>query len=172
MAFPIVYQKYMLAEGTKCTAHQALCPGGLVQLLLVCLLKYMPFNDGVLIDHSGHPNNYGLLEYTFDGPEIEVKSKPHGNSKQTTPYFHTSSTTKKRIQELAKGSTPKNVVHTITRQQGGEVQAKEQHVCLVIGSRLQTFDTLWPNRKIPMCYIASWSSANWLRERKMHSYVI
>ena len=76
------------------------------------------------LDYCGHPNKYGLLQYTFDGPEVEVKAKPHGNSKRSMPYFRTGASTKKHIRELAVESTPKTVVHTITKQQGGEILAK------------------------------------------------
>ena len=40
------------------------------------------------------------------------------------PSFRTSASTRKHTQELAMESTPKNVVHGITKQAGGKVQAK------------------------------------------------
>ena len=76
------------------------------------------------IDHEGHLNKYGMLQYTFSGPEVDVKAKPHGNSKRATPYFRTSESTKQRIRELAAQTGPKSVVHKLTKEQGGEIQAR------------------------------------------------
>ena len=54
----------------------------------------------------------------FDGPEIEVISKPHGNSKGSTPYFRTSDSAHQKLQTLAATKTPKAVIHTVTREAG------------------------------------------------------
>ena len=43
----------------------------------------------VIADHSGQQNKYGTIQYWFDGPPIEVKIKPHGNSHSNTPLFCT-----------------------------------------------------------------------------------
>ena len=51
-------------------------------------------------------------------------AKPHGNSKTSKPFFTTSNKTKKRIASLATNDTPKNVVHKITNEEGGEIQAR------------------------------------------------
>ena len=57
----------------------------------------------------------------FDGPEIEVNTKPHGNSKGSTPYFRTSDSARQRLQTLAATQTPKVVIQTITQEVGGEI---------------------------------------------------
>ena len=64
------------------------------------------------------------MQYCFDGPEKDVMAKPHGNSKTSKPFFTTSNKTKKRIASLATNDTPKNVVHKITNEEGGEIQAR------------------------------------------------
>ena len=55
---------------------------------------------------------------------MDIKVKPHGNSKKATPYFRTAKKTKERIQELASSSTPMKVVQKITDEQGGELEAR------------------------------------------------
>ena len=60
----------------------------------------------------------------FDGPQVEIKVKPHGNSKGSTPFFPTSKKTKDRIKTLSKEAKPKEVVTKITKEQGGEVEAR------------------------------------------------
>ena len=65
-----------------------------------------------------------MVQYIFDGPEREVKIKPHGNSKGNKPYFRTSSTVKERIHQLAKHHKPKAAVDILTKEQGGELQAR------------------------------------------------
>ena len=57
----------------------------------------------------------------FDGPEVDIKVKPHGNSKAATPFFTTAKKTKEHIQALATKSTPKQ---TVTSEQGGEINAR------------------------------------------------
>ena len=51
-----------------------------------------------------------LLQYVFDGAEREVKVKPHGNAKNSKPYYRTSELTKNRLEELAKKHPFKKVV--------------------------------------------------------------
>ena len=75
-------------------------------------------------DGSGKQHKYGMVQYTFDGPEREVKIKPHENSKGNRPYFRTSSTMKERIREVAKDHKPKAAVDILTKEQGGDVEAK------------------------------------------------
>ena len=41
-----------------------------------------------------------------DGPEVEVKNKPHGNTKGDKPFFRTSSSTKDHVQEIGSSHTP------------------------------------------------------------------
>ena len=64
------------------------------------------------------------MQYIFEGPEIEVKVRPHGNSKTTTPFFKTSHKTKDAIRSLAASSTPKDVVQAVTKVEGGELEAR------------------------------------------------
>ena len=40
-------------------------------------------------DTDNHSHKYGLLQYLFDGPEVDIKVKPHGNSKKASPFFRT-----------------------------------------------------------------------------------
>ena len=75
-------------------------------------------------DSDNHSHKYGLLQYIFDGPEVDIKVKPHGNSKKASPFFRIAKKTKKRIQELALSSTPMKVVQMVTDEQGGELEAR------------------------------------------------
>ena len=65
-----------------------------------------------------------MVQYYFDGPEVEVKIKPHGNAKSSTPFFRTSQSAKKMHKELASKGMPKDVVHQATQSVGGEVGAR------------------------------------------------
>jgi hypothetical protein len=65
-----------------------------------------------------------LVQYWFDGPQIEVKPKPHVNSKSSQPYFRTSETAKSRHREIAERNTPKVVMEIATKEQGGELEAR------------------------------------------------
>ena len=55
---------------------------------------------------------------------MDVKIKPHGNSKTTTPFFTTAKNTREHIQSLASKATPKSVVQTVTHEQGREIEAR------------------------------------------------
>ncbi len=59
-----------------------------------------------------------MVQYLVDGPEIEVKVKPHGNSKQSRPFFRTLDTTHKRIRQVATTHMPKEAVNILTKEQG------------------------------------------------------
>ena len=72
----------------------------------------------------GHRNKYAMIQYLLEGPEIDIKIKPHGNSKGSQSFFRTSTSTKERIQQLASSSTPKAVVSEMTRERGGEIEAR------------------------------------------------
>ena len=63
-----------------------------------------------------------LIQYTFDGPEVEVKVKPHGNSKTETPYFRTSESAREHFQDVAKSEKLKSAVFTIGKECGGEIE--------------------------------------------------
>ena len=60
-----------------------------------------------------------MIQYLFDGPEVDIKIKPHGNSKGNRSFFRTAASTKKHIQQLASSSTPKAVVSELTKGSGG-----------------------------------------------------
>lgn len=75
----------------------------------------------LLSDSQGQRKKYAL-QYLFDGPEVEIKIKPHGKSKSNQPYFRTSTSTRKRISELAVSSTPKAVITDLTKEKGGELE--------------------------------------------------
>lgn len=60
-----------------------------------------------------------LLQYVFDGAEREVKVKPHGNAKNSKPYYRTSELTKNRLEELAKKHPPKEAFHKSLEESGG-----------------------------------------------------
>ena len=70
----------------------------------------------------GNRNKMALIQYTFDGPEVEVKVKPHGNSKTETPYFRTSESAREHFQDVAKSEEPKSAVFTIGKECGGEIE--------------------------------------------------
>ena len=74
-------------------------------------------------DGNGVQNRYGMMQYYFDGPEVEIKIKPHGNSKSAPPFFRTSESVK-RHKELAATNMPKEAVYQATLMQGGEIEAK------------------------------------------------
>ena len=78
----------------------------------------------VHIDANESMNRYCLLQYYFDGPELDIQVKPHGNSKSSTPFFRTSDTARKRHRELACTFGPKETVYQATKIEGGEVEAR------------------------------------------------
>ena len=65
-----------------------------------------------------------MILYLFEGSEIDIKIKPHGNSKGDQAFFQTATSTRKRIKQLASSSTPKAVVSELTRERGGEIEAR------------------------------------------------
>ena len=64
-----------------------------------------------------------MLQYMYSGPEIDKQIKPHGNSKSSKPFFQTSSTTQRKIKEVASTHKPKKALATLTKEQGGEIMA-------------------------------------------------
>ena len=72
-------------------------------------------------DNHGARNKLALVQYMFDGPEVEVKMKPHGNSKGSTPYFRTSDSARQKLLNLTATQTPKAVIQTVTQEAGGEL---------------------------------------------------
>ena len=67
--------------------------------------------SSLISDSKGQRNKYALIQYLFDGPEVEIKIKPHGKSKSNQAFFRTATSTSKCISELAASSTPKSGDH-------------------------------------------------------------
>ena len=65
-----------------------------------------------------------MLQYYFDGPEMEIKIKPHGNSKSDVPFFRISESAQKFHKELSIRNKPKEVIFLATQKEGGEVEAR------------------------------------------------
>ena len=68
-----------------------------------------------------------MVQYWFDGPPVEVKVKPHGNSQTSLPFFHTAESAKKHHREIAAANKPKDAIQVATRECGGELEAKGMH---------------------------------------------
>ena len=98
-----------------------------------------------------------MVQYMFDGPEIDIQVKPHGNSKTATPFFTTAKKTREHIQELATKSTP---IQAVTSKQGGEINARGAAFLLEIGSKLLISDEPLQNQRTRLCCTASCSSAS------------
>ena len=91
----------------------------------MCLTdEYLRYNLPVGVYITGCLNKYALIQYWFDGPQVEVRPKPLGNSKSSSPYFRTAETAKSRHKEIATKNTPKESLQIATREQGGELEAK------------------------------------------------
>ena len=105
--------------------HMTLCVYVCVQLPtpLPSLSRYyqLYFLLSSFLDNHGARNKLALVQYMFDGPEIEVITKPHGNSKGSTLYFRTSDSARQKLQTLAATKTPKAVIQTISQEAGGEL---------------------------------------------------
>ena len=65
-----------------------------------------------------------MVQYWFDGPPVEVKVKPHGNSQTSLPFFRTAESAKKRHREIAAANKPKDAIQVATQECGGELEAK------------------------------------------------
>ena len=76
-----------------------------------------------LLDHSGERNKYSMIQYWFDGPPVEVKPKPHGNSHSSTPFFRTADSAKQKHKEIASTSRPTEALYKATQECGGELEA-------------------------------------------------
>ena len=77
-----------------------------------------------ITDKNGQHHKYAMLQYNFDGPEIEIKVKPHVNSLSGRPFFHTSDSTKSHLQEVATTQKPKEALNTLMLEKGGEIYAR------------------------------------------------
>ena len=65
-----------------------------------------------------------MVQYFFIGAVVEVKFKPHGNTKWNKPFFRTAESTKDHLRELASKHTPAEVVDLATAEEGGEIHAR------------------------------------------------
>ena len=75
-----------------------------------------------ILDHSEQQNKYAVIQYWFDGPPVEVKVKPHGNSHSSTTFFCTAESAKRRYQEIARTNKPSEVLQNAT-QDSGELES-------------------------------------------------
>lgn len=73
-----------------------------------------------LADASGLQNKHVMVQYWFDGPPVEVKVKPHGNSQTSLPFFRTAESARKRHRKIAATNKPKEAVQVATQECGGE----------------------------------------------------
>ena len=55
-----------------------------------------------------------MIQYLFEGPEVDIKIKPHGNTMGDRLFFRTASSAKARIQQLASSNTPKAVLSELS----------------------------------------------------------
>ena len=65
-----------------------------------------------------------MVQYWFDGPVVEIKAKPHGNSHSSKPFFRTAQTAKAYHKEIAQKNTPKAALHIAAKEKGGELTIK------------------------------------------------
>lgn len=82
------------------------------------------YSNQIFLDQQGCRHKYAMVQYLFEGPEVDVKIKPHGNSSIGRPFFRTSGSTKDRIEEVASSHTPKEALNLLTKEQGGEISAR------------------------------------------------
>ena len=104
--------------------HYIVCPTSPFSLSLSLSLSLSQLSVTFVflpLDNHGAHNKLAVVQYTFNGPEIEVVTKPHGNSKGSTPYFRTSDSARQKMQTLAETKTPKAVIQTVTQEAGGEL---------------------------------------------------
>ena len=65
-----------------------------------------------------------MVQYIFEGPEMSISAKPHGNSKGSQPFFRTTHSTQQRIKQLSESCTQKKVVEKVTTEKGGEIEVR------------------------------------------------
>ena len=71
------------------------------------------------IDQSGDQLNRAFVQYSFTGHPHSVISKPHGNSKSSLPFIRTTPSTLGKLKESCKKKSPKELIHSITKEKGG-----------------------------------------------------
>ena len=65
-----------------------------------------------------------MVQYIFEGPEMNVSAKPHGNSKDSQPFFRTTHSTQQQIKQLSESCAPKKVVEKVTTEKGGDIEVR------------------------------------------------
>ena len=55
--------------------------------------------------------------------QVDIQIKPHGNSKDSTPFFCTAQSAIKRHCEIATVSMPTEAIQLATKESGGELEA-------------------------------------------------
>ena len=95
----------------------------IVSSLTLKVLIFYQWLTVIIIDKNGQRHKYAMLQYNFDGPKVEIKIKPHGNSLLDRPYFRTSDSTKSHLKEIATTQKPKEALNTLIMEKGGEIYA-------------------------------------------------
>ena len=67
---------------------------------------------------------FWCMQYWFDGPQIDIKFKLHGNSNSSHPYFTTAASAKTQHKAIASSNTPKSAIQISSKQQGGDLEAR------------------------------------------------
>lgn len=116
-------------------------------------------------DNTGTRNKLALVQYSFDGPVIEVKIKPHGNAKGDVPFLRTSESTHKRIRNIAVSEKPKSAIFTLTKEVGGEIDVDSPS--MLPRNRQQISNVrrshTTHDKNVQLC-----SNASFLKERIVH----
>ena len=113
-------------------------------------------------DCSGAQNKYCMIQYYFDGPEIEVKIKPHGNAKSDMPFFRTTDSARKVHKDIAAKNKPKDALVYIQARGLSSLPR-------IIGSRLQTIVEVSTDKIRMFSTVLCWS-AKLLKVCKKHLY--
>ena len=61
----------------------------------------MPLTQMLVLQITGNLQQFAFVQHTFDNKEHAVELRPHGNSKEKTPYRCTKPSTLHLIQENA-----------------------------------------------------------------------
>ncbi len=96
---------------------------------------------------------------------VEVKAKPHGNSRSSKPFFRTAQTAKAHHKEIAKKNTPKSALHIASQEQGGELNIKALNKEPRIYNSLKIIGGV-VRPKIPMFSTELCFNVKYVREKK------
>ncbi len=96
-----------------------------------------------------------MVQYWFDGPVVEVKAKPHGNSRSSKAHH----------KEIAKKNTPKSTLHIASQEQGGELNIKALNKEPRIYNSLKIIGGV-VRPKIPMFSTELCFNVKYVREKK------